>query len=194
MALEWLFGGEAVGPAPPPAVTSAGETQPSVAPDPTGSLDAGDEPDYSRYRPWTKTREETRKLFLQLRTLMVSLGNVRTDAFKSEISFKCLDAPGRQKVIAYVAMRIREVCILLTIAEKHLHGHPLEDGFSRPSPYKGYREITIRDDADIQRAEPLVRAAYNSLSESQSRAESPRSAAARKAWQSRKSQGAAGAR
>ena len=150
VALEWVYGGEAVEPPPRPVV--------SPRPSP------GEDQDYSRYPPWNKTREETRKLFLQLKTLVESLGNVRTDAFKTEMSFKCLDAPDREKVIAYVALSIREVRIRLAIAEKHLRDIPLEDGFSRPSPEKGYREVTIRDDADIQRAKPLLRAAHDSLS------------------------------
>ena len=76
---------------------------------------------------------------------------------QTELSFKCLDAPGREKVIAYVNLYIREVRIRLAFAEKHVRDIPLEDGLSRPSPYnKGYREITVRNDADIQKAEPSV--------------------------------------
>ena len=161
VALEWVHGGEAVEPRPGMAVSpcpSVGKRQASVVPHP-------ENPDYSRYEPWTKTREETRKLFLQLKTLVESLGRVRTDAFKTEISFKCLDAPGSEKVIAYVNLYIREVRIRLEIAEKHVRDIPLEDGLSRPSPYnKGYREITVRNDADIQKAEPVLRAAHDSLS------------------------------
>ncbi len=192
MALEWVYGGEAVVPTPQPAVSprrAAGKEQAAVAPHPEGSPDrsAGEDPDYSRYPPWNKAREETRKLFLQLETLVESFGNVRTDAFKTEISFKCLDAPGKEKVIAYVVtLFIREVRIRLIIAEKHLRDIPLEDGFSRPYSAKGYRELTVRDDADIRRAGPLLRAAYDSLSE---HGDSPtRSAAARKAWATRRSQ------
>ena len=160
-ALEWVHGGEAVEPRPGTAVSPCppvGKRQVSVVPHP-------EDPDYSRYQPWTKTREETRNLFLQLKTFVESLGRVRTDAFKTEISFKCLDAPGREKVIAYVNLYIREVRIRLVVAEKHVRDIPLEDGLSRPSPYyKGYREITVRSDSDIQKAEPVLRAAHDSLS------------------------------
>ena len=92
------------------------------------------------------------------------MGRVRTEAFKTVMTFKCLDAPGREKVIAYVNLYVREVGIRLETAEKRVRDIPLEDGFSRPSPYKGYRQITLRDDADIQRVEPLLRAAHDRLS------------------------------
>ena len=93
-----------------------------------------------------------------------SLGHVRTDGHKTCITFKRQDVLGRGKVIAYVNLRIKEVRIRLDIAEKHLRHIPLEDGLSRPSSLKGCREITVRNDADIQRAEPLLRAAHDGLS------------------------------
>ena len=167
VALEWVYGGEAVesGATRRPVVTPRPATGHEHRPTGSPAGGAGGNPDYSRYPPWNKTREETRRLFLALKTSVESLGRVRTDAFKSELSFKCLDAPGREKVIAYVDLYIREVRIRLQIAEKYLADIPLEDGFSRPSPVsKGYREITIRNDADIPRAEPLFRAAHDSLS------------------------------
>ena len=160
VALEWVHGGEAVEPRPGTAVSPSppvGKRQASVVPHSAN-------PDYSRYPPWIKTREDTRKLFVQLKTFVESLGRVRTYAFKTAINFQCLDAPGREKVIAYVNLYIREVRIRLEIAEKHVRDIPLEDGFSRPSPYEGYREITVRNDSDIQKAEPVLRAAHDSLS------------------------------
>lgn len=159
-ALEWVHVGEAVEPRPGTAMFPCPPVDKRQAPvaHPEG-------PDYSRYRSWTKTREETRNLFLQLKMFVESLGRVRTDAFPTEISFKCLDAPGREKVIAYVNLYIREVRIRLEVAEKHVADIPFEDGLSRPSPYyQGYREITVRSDADIKKAEPVLRAAHDSLS------------------------------
>ena len=169
VALECVYGGEAVESAPRPAVSprrAAGKEQAAVAPQPGGSpaRGAGEDPNYSIYPPWNKTREETRKLFLQLKTLVESLGNVRTYPSKTQISFKCLDAPGKENVLAYVVtLSIREVRIRLIIAEKHLRDLSPGDGFSRPYFSKGYREFTIRDDADIHRAQPLLRAAHDSL-------------------------------
>ena len=136
VALEWAHGGEAVDPRPGTAVfprPSVGKRQASVVLHP-------ENPDYSRYQPWAKTREETRKLFIHLKTFVESLGRVRTDAFKTEISFKCLDAPGREKVIAYVNIYVREVRIRLEVAEKHVRDIPLDiecrAGFVRDGPPK----------------------------------------------------------
>ena len=56
--------------------------------------------------------------------------------------------------------------------EKHLRDIPLEDGFTRPC-YGGLREINIHDGEHIRRAEPLLRAAYDSLVESREHADSP---------------------
>ena len=145
-----VYGGEAVEPAPRPAVPprrTSGKEQVSTAPHPAGSSasGAGQDPDYSIYEPWEKTSEENRTLFRKLRTLVESLGSVRTDAFKSEMSFKCMTAPGNRKpVVAYVQLRIRNGLRVL-IHEKHLRDIPLEDGFTRPGERGLYREITIRD-------------------------------------------------
>ena len=194
MSLEWVYGGApattaAVSPAP-----TGGKEEVTPAPDPTrtpaptGSV----EPDYSVYEPWNKTRRETRALFRRLKTLMESLGSVRTDAFKSEISFKCMAAPGNTPpVVAYVHLRIQNGLRVL-IYETHVRDIPLEEGFTRLYARGLMREITIRDGEHVSRAKPLLRAAYDSLSE---HGDSPtRSAAARKAWTTRRSQQVTGAR
>lgn len=161
VALEWVHGGEAVEPRSKTAVSP----RPSTDKRKTTVVRHPENPDYFRYPPWTKISEETRKLFLQLETFVESLGRVRTDVSKSVISIKCLDAPGRQKVLAYVYLYIREVRIRLEIPEKHVSDVPLEDGFSRHSPYyKELREITVRNDVDIRKAERALRAAHHSMS------------------------------
>ena len=173
LAVEWLFGGEAVEPDPP--------------------VDHGDEPDYSIYKPWAKTSEETRTLFREFKTLVESFGSVRTVAFRTVMTFKYMVTPGDSKkkpVVAYV--HLRRDGLRVHIHEKHLRDIPLEDGFTRP--HQGpYREITIRDRETCRRAEPLVRAAYDNLSGSRQRVEPPRSKAARKRGRPA-SQGATGAR
>ena len=93
---------------------------------------------------------------------MKALGSVRTDPFKSVISFKCTAAPGdKPPVVAFVHMSVRSG-LRVHIHEKHLSAIPLEDGFTRPLP-DGYREIAIRDREHVRRAEPLLRAAYDNL-------------------------------
>ena len=149
VALEWVYGGEAVEPDP-------------VPPPPPGPSDRDL---YSIYEPWNKASEETRTLFRELETLVESLGSVRTDAFKSEMSFKYMAVPGNRKpVVAYVYLRRDGIRVF--IHEKHLRDIPPEDGFTRPNVSGPYREITIRDREHIRRAEPLLRAAYDSLSDS----------------------------
>lgn len=177
VALEWVYGGEAVKPPLPVSPRPDGKEQPAIVPPPVG------DPDYSIYPPWNKTNEETRTLFRELKTLVESLGKAQTDAFKSEMSFKCMTAPGnRQPVVAYVHVRVRGGLRVL-IYERHVCDIPLEDGFTRPCDRGRMREITIRDKKHIRRAEPLLRAAYDSLRE---HGGSPvRSAAARKAWATR---------
>ena len=160
VALEWVFGGEAVEPGP--------VTRPRPEPP---EPNVGTDP-YSIYEPWNKASEETRTLFRELETLVKSLGSVRTDAFKSEMSFKCIAAPGNRKpVVAYV--HLGRDGLRIFIREKHLRDIPPEDGFTRPYDRGRYREIGIRDSEHIRRAEPLLRAAYDSLSDSREHVESP---------------------
>ena len=151
VALEWVYGGEAPEPVPTPDTPPASRER------------AVDEnPDYSVYPPWDKASEENRTLFHELEKLAESLGSVRTDAFKTVITFSCTDAPGgRPPVVAYVRLLVRGG-LRVHIHEKHLGRIPLEDGFTRPLP-DGYREIAIRDREHVRRAEPLLRAAYDNL-------------------------------
>ena len=171
VALEWVHGGEVVEPAPrpavaPPHVASPGDSAPTPTPAVSPPRASGADPDFSKYPPWTKTSETTRVLFGKLKTLVESLGSVRTDVFESEMSFKCLEAAGRQTVIAYIMnLYSRSVGIRLLIAEKHVrHLAPEVVGFTQPYDKGRYRVFTIRDDEDILKAEPLLRAAYDSLS------------------------------
>ena len=193
MSLEWVHGDA---PATTPAVSRAptgAKAEVTPAPDParTPASTGSEEPDYSVYEPWNKSRKETRALFRKLKTLVESLGSVRTDAFKSEISFQCMAAPGnRPPVIAYVHLRIQNGLRVL-VYETHVRDIPVEEGFTRPYARGLMREIAIRDGEHIRKAEPLLRAAYDSLSE---HGDSPtRSAAARKAWTTRRSQQVTGA-
>ncbi len=152
VALEWVYGGEAPEPARPPE-------PPTVPP-----KRAVDDPDYSIYEPWNKSSEEMRTLFRELEKLVKSLGSVRTDFRKSEISFKCTAAPDKKPpVVAYIHLRVRSgLCVY--IHGKHLSAISLDDDFTRPYN-RVYREITIRDREHIRRAEPLLRAAYDDLRE-----------------------------
>ena len=169
VALEWVYGGEAVEPAPRPAVVSSRAVShadiapvPMPAESPPRAL--GEDPDFSKFPPWNKTSEATRVLFHKLKTLVESLGSVKTDVFPSEMSFKCLEATGSNTVIVYIMnLYSRTVGIRLYVYEKHVSNIPA-DSFTRPYEKGRARVFTIRDDEDINRAEPLLRAAYDSLS------------------------------
>ena len=179
VALEWVHGGEAIEPAPPRPVkrkaTVATVPHRAVGPSDRG---AGNDPDFSIYEPWNKTDDATRTLFRELRTLVESFGNVRTDAFKSEMSFKCVAHPHGEPVVAYVHVRVRNGLRVL-IHRKHLSDDLLADGFTRACNDGRYREIAIRDREHIRKAEPLLRAAYDGLGKPQEHGETPGSVAAR---------------
>ena len=151
VALEWVYGGETPEPVP----------RPNIPPAPPKRA-AGEDPDFSIYKNWDKTSEETQTLFHELEKSVNSLGSVRTDVFKTVISLKCTAAPSdKPPVLAYVHLRVQSG-LRVHIHEKHLSSIPLEDGFT--SPYDGsYREIVIRDREHIRKAGPLLRAAYDAL-------------------------------
>ena len=139
----------------------------------SSASEGGKDPDYSIYEPLGKTSETTRTLFRELKTLVESWGNVRTDVFPSEMSFKYVAAPGNKKpVVAYVNVRIRNGLRVL-IREKYVRDMPFEDRFTRPCHNGTFREINIRDREDIRKAEPLLRAAYDNLCGSRDHTESP---------------------
>lgn len=166
VALEWVYGGEAIEPPPPRPVKRKAT-------------------DFSIYEPWNKTDDATRTLFRELKTLVESFGSVRTDAFKSEMSFKCVAHANGEPVIAYVHLRVRNGLRVL-IRRKHLSDDLLADGFTRACNGGRYREIAIRDGEHIRKAEPLLRAAYDSVGKPQEHGETSRSVAARKAWATRR--------
>lgn len=166
VALDWVYGGPE--PATPRRTQPAtAEKRPATPTPKPGHLSPSN---YSIYRPWNKTSEATRQLFRKLETRVKSLGNVKTDAFKNEMSIKRSDASGRETVIAYVInMYSRTVGIRLIIRKTLLHGIPLDDGFTQPFNGGRYRAFILRGDEDIEKAEPLLRAAYENLLGGQSR-------------------------
>ena len=146
------------------------EERASVAPRPSRSsaTGAGEDPDYSVCRDWVNASEETRTLFRELKMSVDQLGEVRTDPVATGVSFKCMAAAGnRMQVIAHVYLRVRSGLRVL-IHEKLVRNMPLEDGFTRVWTGGPYREIVILDGEQVRRAEPLLHAAYESLSGSAS--------------------------
>lgn len=173
VAVEWVYGGEMIDPAPKPVGPprrSNSEGRVSVAPHLSKSSApcTGEDPDYSACPDWVNASEETRTLFHELKALVDQLGEVRTDPVKTGVSFKCMAAAGsRMRVIAHVYLRVRSGLRVL-IHEDLVCNLPLEDGLNRSWAGGPYREIVIRDREQIRKAEPLLRAAYESLSRSAS--------------------------
>lgn len=177
VSLEWLHGE-----APPSAAASRTATKPAVSSDPPSAVS---KPGYERYEYWSKTNDDTRALFHKLEALVRSFGDdVRTDSFPSELSFKRLTNPaaanagGRWRVVAYVYLRVRTGLRLL-ISSSLLRGTRLDDDFARPQQNGEYREMAVHNDEDVSRAEPLLRAAYDSLGQKQDRPAAKRSPSAR---------------
>lgn len=165
VSLEWLHGE-----APPSAAASRTATKPAVSSDPPSAVS---KPGYERYEYWSKTNDDTRALFHKLEALVRSFGDdVRTDSFPSELSFKRLTSPaaanagGRWRVVAYVYLRVR-TGLRLSISSSLLRGTRLDDDFARPQQNGEYREMAVHNDEDVSRAEPLLRAAYDSLGKKQ---------------------------
>ena len=173
VAVEWVYASEMIDPALEPAGPprrNTGEERDLDAPRlPRPSAPrAGEDPDYSVCPDWGKASEETRTLFRELKTLVDQLGEVRTDAVATGVSFKCIAAAGnRMQVIAHVYLRVRSGLRVL-IHEDLVRDMPLEDGFNHPWTGGPYREIVIRDREQIRKAEPLLHAAYCSLNRSAS--------------------------
>ena len=158
VAVEWVHGGEMVDEAPKPAGPPGNASAPG----------AGGDPDYSVYQEWVKASEESQTLFRELKTSVDQLGRVRTEVFKTLISFHPMAATGnRGTAIAWVRLRVWSG-IRVQLYEKHVPDIPLEDGFTHLIEDGTIREIVIRDREQIRRAEPLLRAAYDRLSRSAS--------------------------
>ena len=169
VAVDWVYGGEMIDPAlehAGPPHRNTGEERDLDAPRLARSSAprAGGDPDYSVCPDWAKASEETRTLLRELKTLMDQLGEVRTDPVGTGVSFKCMTAAGnRMQVIAHVYLRVRSGLRAL-IHENLVRDMPLEEGFTRPWSGGPYREVIIRNREQIRRAEPLLHAAYQSLS------------------------------
>ena len=170
IALEWVYGNEEMARDSTSRVSRVvrpAKDEVTHAPQPPGPSvhTIGGDPDYSVYKHWDKANESIRALFFKLKTFVESLGSVETTAFENEMSFKCMVTPGKKPpVVAYVHFRVRRGDLRVLIWEKLLGNIQLEkDDFTRPSDDGQMREITIRDDEHLQRAEPLLRAAYENL-------------------------------
>ena len=120
--------------------------------------------DYSLRKYWEDAREETRILFRELEALVESFGNVRAHVLENQVSFKCMDAVDtRACVVAHVKLRTKSVGLRVHILERHVSDSPIAHGFTCLVDQDQYRGFTILDREHIRKAEPLLRAAYDSI-------------------------------
>lgn len=104
VALEWVYGGEAIDPEPklagPPRHAISEEPATAAPKSPSSSAPgAGGDPDYSVCQGWLKASEESQTLFRELKTSVDQLGRVRTKVFKTLISFHPMDAAGNHGTV-----------------------------------------------------------------------------------------------
>lgn len=146
LMLEWVYPNEPVRPLVPPP------PDPPPVPVPAEQEPvAGNGVPFSINASWRRANAEMQELFLELRKLAESLGDdVRLDAFKSEFSFKRV-SPARQPVFAYLNLRIRKRTVELAIVA------------TPPGVKRQYHNASVRDRAELEKLEPLLRKAYELL-------------------------------
>ena len=117
----------------------------------------------SKYRNWDRTSEEVRTLFQELLAFAQTLGEMRLDVFKTQFSFRRMrEEDIRNKwppVFANVRPNITSG-IRVDVLER-TQSTPLEEGFTTLTQLASlYRTFIIRDRADLEKARPLLREAY----------------------------------
>ncbi len=156
LMLEWVYGER-------PAESAPVEVKPTL---PEPILVPGPSlfpPSFSTYRTWNKVSEEVRTLFQELLAFTQTLGEMRVDPYKTSISFRRMnEADVRLKwppVFAHVRPNITSG-IRVDVLER-TQSTPLEEGFTTLAKYASlYRTFVIHDRADLEKAKPLIREAY----------------------------------
>ena len=141
LTLEWIYGEgmPIVVPDPPPIVVPL--------PDPELIDDYGNP--FTTSVEWRRADTEIRALFLELRAFTKSLGgDVSLKASQSVFSFKRVSAR-RQPVFAYAHLRIRKKAVTLAIPA------------TPPGVKRKYHDVFVRNRAELEKAKPLLREAYD---------------------------------
>lgn len=151
LMLEWVYGEGSPKRAP---VITPSPPEPDPVSVPT-SLDprAGNGKPFSINNGWRRATKEMQGLFLELRVFAESLGkDVRLDAFPSEFSFKRVIA-GRKRspVFAYIHLRTKSNAVTLSIVA------------TPPGVKRQYHKAAVRNLAELENLEPLLRKAYEQL-------------------------------
>ena len=120
------------------------------------------EPDYSKYEYWRQTvaNPELHRLFMALCDYALSLGDdVMVNPTAKYISIR------RKRTVAYIKSQTGKIRIIVYVYAD-LKSASLLEGFTRKLP-ESFRnppcnlEITIRNQADLERAKPLIKSSYD---------------------------------
>ena len=118
----------------------------------------------SKYRNWDRTSEEIRTLFQELLVFAQTLGEMRLDVFKTQLSFRRMREEDIRNKWPPVFANVRPSItsgIRVDVLER-TQSTPLEEGFTTLTQLASlYRTFIIRDRADLEKARPLLRDSYN---------------------------------
>ncbi len=144
LTLEWVYG-ESKLPRPMP------DPVPEPPPEPTPTEPVGDNgKPFSINWDWLRANEDMRALFHEMHGFAKSLGSdVHLDAFPSVFSLKRVtDGRKRSPVIAYLHLRTKKSAVTLSIPS------------TPPGVARQYHDAIVQNRADLEKAKPLLRKAY----------------------------------
>ena len=144
LTLEWVYG-ESKQPRPKPDVV------PEPPPEPTPTEPVGDNgKPFSINWDWLRANEDMRALFHEVHDFAKSLGSdVHLDAFPSVFSLKRVtDGRKRSPVIAFLHLRTKKSAVTLSIPS------------TPPGVARQYHDAIVQNRADLEKAKPLLRKAY----------------------------------
>ena len=144
LTLEWVYGESKLS-RPKPDVA------PEPPPEPTPTEPVGDNgKPFSINWDWLRANEDMRALFHEMHGFAKSLGSdVHLDAFPSVFSLKRVtDGRKRSPVIAFLHLRTKKSAVTLSISS------------TPPGVARQYHDAIVQNRADLEKAKPLLRKAY----------------------------------
>lgn len=157
--VEWVYGDSAHTESQQKKAAAPKKVQKTAAK--AAAIRPAKRPDFSTYEYWEKTVQNAplHRLFMALHDHLISLGeDVRPNPTKKYISFV------RKQTIAYVKLQTgkNRLIVYIRVVPEHT---PPQKGFLREKPpgihfSRCNVEITIRNDADLEKAKPLLRQSY----------------------------------
>lgn len=144
-ALEWVHGGEEE----PVSTNESNEND-----------DTSELTDFNRFRNWDRTSEEVKALFGELLAFARTLGAMRLDVFETQFSFRRMRAEDiRYKWPPVFAQATPNLSTGVRVSVlKRTQSVDQVEGLARPTT--DHLIIYINNLADLERAKPLLRDAY----------------------------------